>query len=191
MTFKFSEKVQIVKIYNYRADTREFIGSGDGYIPPYTGLPANCTDIQPPALDVGFAAVYNPASASWSVVEDYRRLTVYRIDTGEPLYISKLGALPDDTTTVAPTGEYQKWNGSEWVVDEVAQHAAAVAEAEQHKETLLITAQQSIAVLQTKLMMGRKLTDDETDKVNKTLDFIDEVTAIDTDSAPGIQWPEL
>ena len=191
MAFKFSEKVQIVKIYNYRADTREFIGSGDAYVQPHTGLPANCTDIQPPALDVGFAAVYNPASASWSVVEDYRRLMVYRIDTGEALYISKLGALPEDTTTVAPTGEHQKWNGSEWVVDEVAQHAAAVTEAEQYKETLLVTAQQSIAVLQTKLMMGRKLTDDETDKVNKTLDFIDEVTAIDTDSAPGIQWPEL
>lgn len=191
MTFKFSEKVQIVKIYNYRADTREFIGSGDAYIPPYTGLPANCTDIEPPAPDVGFAVVYNPSLESWSVVEDHRRSTVYRTDTGEAMYISKLGALPDNTTTVAPTGEYQQWNGSEWVADEAAQHAAAVVQAEQYKDTLLATAQQSIATLQTKLMMGRKLTDDETDKVNKILDFIDEVTAIDTDLAPSIQWPEL
>ncbi len=45
MTFKMSEQAQTIKIFNLRSDTNEFIGAGDAYIPPHTGLPANCTDI--------------------------------------------------------------------------------------------------------------------------------------------------
>lgn len=191
MAFKFSDKKQVVKVFNFRSDTKEFIGNSDAYIPPYTGLPANCTDKEPPEIEDGFVAVWNQAQSSWSLVEDHRGAVVYKTDTGEAIQILSLGILPENITTTPPDGVHQKWDGSGWVDDAEAQHAAAVAEAEQQKEILLISAQQSISVLQTKLMMGRKLTDDETDKVNKTLDFIDEVTAIDTDLAPGIQWPEL
>lgn len=48
MAFKFSEKDRTIRIYNLRADTREFIGAGDAYIPANTGLPADCTNIAPP-----------------------------------------------------------------------------------------------------------------------------------------------
>ncbi len=47
MTFKMSDTPQTIKIFNLRSDTNEFIGAGDAYIPPHTGLPANCTDIAP------------------------------------------------------------------------------------------------------------------------------------------------
>lgn len=47
MTFKMSDNAQTIKIYNLRSDTNEFIGAGDTYIPPHTGLPAICTDIAP------------------------------------------------------------------------------------------------------------------------------------------------
>ncbi len=39
MTFKMSEQAQTIKIFNLRSDTNEFIGAGDAYIPPHTGLP--------------------------------------------------------------------------------------------------------------------------------------------------------
>ncbi|SQI64786.1 Phage tail fiber [Salmonella enterica subsp. diarizonae] len=42
MTLKMSDTTQIIKIYNLRSDTNEFIGAGDAYISPRTGLPANC-----------------------------------------------------------------------------------------------------------------------------------------------------
>lgn len=45
MTFKMSDTPQTIKIFNLRSDTNEFIGAGDAYIPPHTGLSANCTDI--------------------------------------------------------------------------------------------------------------------------------------------------
>ncbi len=41
------------------AGTNEFIGEGDAYIPPHTGLPANSTDIAPPDIPAGFVAVFN------------------------------------------------------------------------------------------------------------------------------------
>ena len=48
MAFKFSSKDRTIRIYNLCADTREFIGAGDAYIPANTGLPADCTNIAPP-----------------------------------------------------------------------------------------------------------------------------------------------
>lgn len=44
MAFRMSEQPRTIKIYNLLAGTNEFIGEGDAYIPPHTGLPANSTD---------------------------------------------------------------------------------------------------------------------------------------------------
>ncbi|MBU3754981.1 tail fiber assembly protein, partial [Enterobacter roggenkampii] len=49
-----------------------------------------------------------------------------------------------------------------------------------------------IVVWQTKLLMGRKLTTDETASLNAWMDYIDAVTLIDTETAPdAISWPPL
>ena len=50
MAFRMSEQPRTIKIYNLLAGTNEFIGEGDAYIPPHTGLPANSTDIAPPDI---------------------------------------------------------------------------------------------------------------------------------------------
>lgn len=64
-----------------------------------------------------------------------------------------------------------------------------IAQAEAHKQFLLEESRQKITVWQTKLLMGRKLTDDESASLNAWMDYIDAVTAIDTSAAPGIEWP--
>ncbi|HAW6069133.1 TPA: tail fiber assembly protein, partial [Escherichia coli] len=48
-----------------------------------------------------------------------------------------------------------------------------------------------IVVWQTKLLMGRKLTDEESTQLNAWMDYIDAVTATDTSTAPDVIWPEL
>ncbi|EEC7588120.1 tail fiber assembly domain protein, partial [Escherichia coli 08BKT055439] len=48
MAFRMSEQPRTIKIYNLLTGTNEFIGEGDAYIPPHTGLPANSTYIAPP-----------------------------------------------------------------------------------------------------------------------------------------------
>ncbi len=81
MAFRMSEQPRTIKIYNLLAGTNEFIGEGDAYIPPHTGLPANSTDIAPPDIPLALA-VFNSDEASWHLVEDHRGKTVYDVASG-------------------------------------------------------------------------------------------------------------
>lgn len=81
--------------------------------------------------------------------------------------------------------------GPAWV-DIPQPSAEKLAElAEQKKEALLSVATTKIVIWQTKLLMGRKLTDSETAQLNAWMDYIDTVTAADISKAPDITWPEL
>ncbi len=104
MAFRMSEQPRTIKIYNLLAGTNEFIGEGDAYIPPHTGLPANSTDIAPPDIPAGFVAVFNSDEASWHLVEDHRGKTVYDVASGDALFISELGPLPENVTWLSPEG---------------------------------------------------------------------------------------
>ncbi|EAW0073507.1 tail fiber assembly protein [Salmonella enterica] len=148
MPFKMSSKAQTIKIFNLRSDTNEFIGTGDAYIPPHTGLPANCTDITPPDIPASHIAIFDPETETWSLHEDHRGETVYDTQTGNPIYISELGPLPENVTSVSPDGEYQKWDGKAWVKDEEAEKAAQLRQAEETKNRLLQIASEKIAPLQ-------------------------------------------
>ncbi|UUF19508.1 tail assembly protein [Escherichia coli] len=103
MVFRMSEQPRTITIYNLLAGTNEFIGEGDAYIPPHTGLPANSTDIAPPDIPAGFVAVFNSDEASWHLVEDHRGKTVYDVASGDALFISELGPLPENGKRAART----------------------------------------------------------------------------------------
>lgn len=64
-----------------------------------------------------------------------------------------------------------------------------IATSEAEKSHRLAVAQTTITVWQTKLLMGRKLTDSESENLNAWIDYIDAVTAVDTSAAPNINWP--
>ncbi|HAS0804890.1 TPA: tail fiber assembly protein [Enterobacter roggenkampii] len=74
-------------------------------------------------------------------------------------------------------------------VPELSQ-AEKIASAEQEQSSRLDVAKSAIVIWQTKLLMGRKLTDTETSQLNAWMDYIDAVTAVDTSTAPDIAWPE-
>ncbi|EBY1700121.1 DUF4376 domain-containing protein [Salmonella enterica subsp. enterica serovar Javiana] len=117
MTFKMSEQAQTIKIFNLRSDTNEFIGAGDAYIPPHTGLPANCTDIAPPDIPGSHTAVFDTEKQTWSLFEDHRGETVYDTTTGNQIYISEPGPIPENTTTRAPASPIDKFENGQWVAD--------------------------------------------------------------------------
>lgn len=117
MTFKMSDEAQTIKIFNLRSDTNEFIGAGDAYIPPHTGLPANCTDIAPPDIPASHIAVFDAETETWSLFEDHRGETVYDTTTGSQVYISEAGPLPENTTTQAPASPVDKFENGQWVAD--------------------------------------------------------------------------
>ncbi|MCM6994636.1 tail fiber assembly protein, partial [Enterobacter roggenkampii] len=82
-------------------------------------------------------------------------------------------------------------DGEKWVTDTEAQHSAAVEAAEAQRQSLIDAAMASISLIQLKLNAGRKLTQAETTRLNAVLDYIDAVEAIDTATAPGINFPLL
>ncbi|EBI6614556.1 tail fiber assembly protein [Salmonella enterica] len=189
MTFKMSDTPQTIKIYNLRSDTNEFIGAGDAYIPPHTGLPANCTDIAPPDIPASHIAIFDAETGTWSLHEDHRGETVYDTTTGNQVYISAPGPLPENVTSVSPDGEYQKWDGKAWVKDEAAETAARLREAEGTKSRLLQMASEKIAPLQDAVDLGLA-TDDEKAQLDEWKKYRVLVNRVDTSTAPKIDWPK-
>lgn len=186
MAFKFSSKDRTIRIYNLRADTREFIGAGDAYIPANTGLPADCTNIAPPEVPNGKVAVFN--GTKWELVEDYRNQKLYSKETGERVYINGLGALPPDVTTIAPDGNYMRWNSEGWEKDTEAERAAAVAFAESEKKRLTQEATLIIETLNDAVELSFA-TEAEVDDLIEWKKYRVLLNRVDTSEAQDIKWP--
>ncbi|HAP2464568.1 TPA: tail fiber assembly protein, partial [Escherichia coli] len=127
----------------------------------------------------------------WSHEEDHRNETVYSIENGAAVTVDYIGAIKNGYVTLSPLTPYDKWDGEKWVTDTEAQHGAAVEAAEAQRQSLIDAAMASISLIQLKLQAGRKLTQAETTRLNAVLDYIDAVTATDTNTAPDVIWPEL
>jgi len=189
MTFSLSEDAQTIKVFNLRADTHEFIGAGDAYIPPHTGLPANCTLTAPPEIPAGQVAIWDEQAQQWALLEDHRGETVYDTTTGLAVFISEPGALPKNTTTVAPSGQYQKWDGKSWVKDEAAEKNAQVLSAKSQVNTLLQTANARVTPLQDAVDLDMA-TDVEKKQLAAWKKYRVLLSRVDTSTAPDITWPE-
>lgn len=64
-----------------------------------------------------------------------------------------------------------------------------VAIAEAQRNSLLNAAKNKIITWQTKLALGRTLTEDDKSKLNAWFDYIDALDALDANKAPDINWP--
>ncbi|HFG3265196.1 tail fiber assembly protein [Escherichia coli] len=189
MAFRMSAEAQTIRVFNLLDGTNEFIGESDAYIPPYTGLPANSTDIAPPDIPAGFAAVFNANEMKWELMEDHRGETVYETKTGTAIYISELGALPPDVTTIFPDGNYQKWNGNAWVNDENAERDALVRAAESQKREQIAYASKIIATLQDAVDLDIA-TEDEKINLTRWKKYRVLVNRIQPENTTDIDWPE-
>jgi hypothetical protein len=178
-------------VYNYDCETREYLSSTVEYLPVGVGIPANsCTDA-PGESKEGFAICRTADLTSWVYIIDSRGQTVYSTDTMQQVQVTTLGDYPDHTTPIAPKSLYDKWDGGKWVTDIEAQHAADVATAEVEKQSRIDQANDYINSRQWpgKAALGR-LTNAEKEQYNCWLDYLDALEAVDTSSAPYINWPE-
>lgn len=64
-----------------------------------------------------------------------------------------------------------------------------IAEVEQKKELLIAEVNIKTEMLRTKLALGR-IKDDERAQLNKWMDYIELLEAVDTSLAPDIEWPQ-
>nr|DAI77370.1 MAG TPA: tail fiber assembly protein [Caudoviricetes sp.] len=175
-------------VYNYDSETREYLAPSVEFLTVGVGIPANsCTDA-PPDNKAGFAICRTASVDGWEYVTDHRGETVYDTATGQSVEITALGDYPASVTTVKPLTPYDRWNGSEWVTDTDAQKAGQVMAAEQKKASLLAKAQSVISLWQTELQLGIISDDDKTSLIS-WMAYIKELQAVDTATAPGINWP--
>ncbi|MFW3571237.1 tail fiber assembly protein [Kosakonia cowanii] len=188
MMFRMSDKPRTITVYNLSAETGEFIGKGNAYIPPQTGLPAYCTDVLPPQTSAGKVAVFDAEIASWNVMDDHRGATVFDTVTGEQIHITAPGALPENVTLLSPDGNYQKWDGDKWVDDPDAARAARMAEITELKNMLMTQASEAIAPLQDAVEL-EIATGDEQAQLAAWKKYRVFLNRIDTE-ASEIIWPE-
>lgn len=185
-----------IRIYNLSSQTGEFIGAGDAFIPEHTGLPAHCTDLAPPEAPEGFVAVFDASLEKWSITEDNRGKTAFDKNTGQPILIAHLGTLPENCVLISPNGKFQKWDGTGWVVDEVAMRSGYLSQAEMARQELLSEADKVTGDWRIELMLG-SISDDDKELLIKWMAYIKELKALDfssvTDGASyeAILWPVL
>lgn len=178
-----------ITVFNYDSVTCEYLFSTVEYLAVGVGIPAaSCTDA-PGEAKAGYANCRTAELSGWEYVADHRGEDVFSTETGTLVTITLLGDYPEGTTTLAPSTQYDTWNGSEWVTDTQAQHTAEVETAGQQKAALLAEAQATISVWQTELQLGI-ITDEDKASLIVWMNYIKAVQAVDTSTAPEIDWPE-
>ncbi|WP_312837182.1 tail fiber assembly protein [Pantoea sp.] len=118
-------------------------------------------------------------------------------EEGQQPYV-EAGSLPDDLTEISdenyneffgpPEGYYSVFDEQGPRIEKIPE-PDYVAIAEEQRDSLLAEATTAITVWQTKLLMGRKLTADETEKLNAWMDYIDVLNDTDLSDAPDVRWP--
>nr|DAF78032.1 MAG TPA: tail fiber assembly protein [Caudoviricetes sp.] len=189
MSFEMSNEDQTVTVYDYSSDTGEYVGTREAYVVANTGLPAGCTDMEPPVAPENHVAVFRPESQVWILREDHRGKVVYDKNTGLPLMITTIGSLPDNVTYIAPDGEYMKWDGNEWIDDPAAKLIKLVNQAAQHKTDLLNLADYKISILQDAVTYDLA-TEQESSMLDSWRKFRVLVNRINENDPQNIIWPE-
>ncbi|MGT3198857.1 tail fiber assembly protein [Yersinia enterocolitica] len=187
MTFKMSDKAQIVTVFNYHYETKEFTGATDAYIAPHTGIPGSSTLIAPLPIKAGYAVVFNEDAQQWKYTEDYRGTEAYDTQTGYSRPVITLGPLPEGFTSLAPTSQFDCWDGSRWVKDENAEKKHHLAEAEQEKRHLLNEANTKIQILQDSIELGLGTESTEA-KLLAWRRYRVLLDRLDISTAPNIMW---
>lgn len=178
-----------ITVYHVHPDTREYLSASDAYLMVGIGLPAHSYPEKPVLPNAGQALRRSLDGLSWEHVPDYRGKTVYNTGTRGASTVEAMGELPGEVTLLAPATECDTWNGSEWVTDTQAQHAADVGAAEKQKAALLAEAQTTISLWQTELQLGI-ISDEDTASLIAWIKYIKAVQAFDTSKAPDIIWPD-
>lgn len=134
-----------VTVHNFDSETGEYLGSNIEYLAVGIGLPALSTEIKPPVKPDGQAVVWR---GSWELMADHRGEVVYSVTDSSAMTIDYLGEVADGYTAMKPLTQYDKWNGSAWVTDALAEQSATIAAATNQKSFLLSEATTVIAPLQ-------------------------------------------
>ena len=178
-----------VVCFYYDAATGEYCGHSDEFIHPGVSMPGYSTDINPGEKRSGFVAVFN--GTGWEQQPDHRGITVYSTMDRTTEFVDYIGEIRSGYTTVAPSTQYDKWDGSKWVTDADAQRNAAIASAEKLRSQLLASADKVMLDWRTELMLG-EISDVNKAKLSAWMGYKNKVKAVDVTTDPeNVNWPAL
>lgn len=188
MPFEMIDTERTILVFNLDGNTHELINSESVYIAPGTGLPADSTDLQPPAEIAGNARVFDVATETWQQIEDHRGQMVYHKETAEALKVMTLGALTDAYTLLKPDSDFDKWDGSKWVKDADAEKQYEINSAAAYKKSALESANVQIQIFSDAVSYGMA-TKGEALLLKLWGIYRVQINRIDVNDAPGIVWP--
>ncbi len=175
-------------VYNYDGETREYLSSSVEYLAIGVGIPANSCVDAPGEKKEGFAICRTADLSSWEYITDHRGQTVYSTETRQQIEVTALGSYPEGTTPNAPASPYDKWDGEKWVTDSAAKHEGDIADAEQHRQTLLDQVDELTSDWRVELMLG-DISEENKKKLSSWMAYKTAVKAVDVSTAPDINWP--
>lgn len=175
-----------VKVSGYDSVTGEITATYDVRILAGTGMPRYSTMTLAPVANDGCVVCWD--GSTWNQVEDLRGKIAYKKSNLTTKTILTLVPLDDAYTLLVPATTYDKWDGTQWVTDVEAQHAADVAAAAQMKTALRSAAAAEIEWRQYAVDKGIA-TDEESAALDEWNMYLVKLMRIDTSNAPDIEWP--
>lgn len=176
-----------IRCFYYDVVTGEYKGWSDEHIYVGVSMPGNSTSVNPGDEQAGFVAVFN--GTVWEQQPDHRGVTVYSTADRATTVVNYIGEIRSGFTIVAPSTQYDMWDGSKWVTDTDAQRKAAIADAEKQRSNLLASADKVMLDWRTELMLG-EISDTNRAKLSAWLAYKNEVKAVDVTTDPEhVIWP--
>lgn len=177
-----------ITVFNYNGESREFQSSSVEYLAVGVGIPANSCIDAPGEGKAGFTICRTADLSSWEYITDHRGQTVFSTETMQRVEVTELGDYPTGTTPNVPTSPYDKWDGDKWVTDSAAKHQGDIADAEQHRQALLVNADDLTSDWRVELMLG-DISEENKKKLSSWISYKAAVKAVDVSTAPDVSWP--
>ncbi|HED3853618.1 TPA: tail fiber assembly protein [Enterobacter soli] len=183
----YATETQVVIVYSFDPVTGEFQQAYNVRVMAGTGIPGATTLTPPQAVKAGFSRVFS--GGKWANVEDLRGTTVYSTEDASASIVNYLGKIATGYVTVAPSSQFDSWNGKKWVTDTAARQAFEVAQAEAQRVALLDNADKIMRDWRDELDLG-SISDADRVKLVAWLDYKKQLKALDTTQSPPLIWPE-
>ena len=125
---KVADVFEVPLVYGYDPTTGIYTGSAKASFSPLEGTYKtlrNTTWTRPPTPGKDEAAVFDPQTGTWSIVQDHRGKTIYAKGDGSKGEMDAVGPVPSGFTLKAPQSRWDRWREKEqaWSLDAAAKTA--------------------------------------------------------------------
>lgn len=179
-----------IKCYLSHPQTREYMGATMENVMFDVSLSSGAYLDEPKLPQKERQAIRrNENGDAWELVDDFRGLTAFIIETKQPVTIDFIGSLPEKLTLLQPSSEFDKWNGESWVTDEQAIKEAQINSAKEQKADLSQEAESRIVQLERKIKL-EMANEAEVGLLKSWEIYTVKLDDVNPELAPDIEWPQ-